>query len=58
MVQHVINDDAHHATSVETHAQRNAADMRRLDDASIGDLDWDRRTLSQRIEPRTISAAA
>ena len=58
MVQHVVDDDAHHLAAVRHHAERHAPDVAGMDDATVRHLDRHRSALAQRDESSAVAAAA
>ena len=58
VVQHVVDDDAHHLAAVRHHAERHAPDVAGMDDAAVRHLDRHRSALAQRDESSAVAAAA
>ena len=58
VVQHVVDDDAHHLAAVRHHAERHAPDVAGMDDAAVRHLDRHRSALAQRDKSSAVAAAA
>ena len=58
VVQHVVDDDAHHLAAIRRHAERHAPDVGGIDDAAVRHLDRHCSALAQRDESSAVAAAA